>query len=169
MFGRNRKSLKRVDAALVALRQTIAQAILCEIDPGGQVYLYAEADIAQIDLVVMLRRQTGQLLALRPETLLKIHLRELWTQFRLARLPVWAAFAIVTDGSNQSELSYIYAETLDADVSFEVRARRWLVRTAGIEAISVLQACDMFELPAPVMDMDSRRGFMRYPLEPAAR
>jgi hypothetical protein len=138
MFGLNRKSLKRVDEALVALRQTVAQAILCEIDPGGQVYLYAEADIARIDLVVLLRRHTGRLVALHPDMLLKIHLRELWTQFHLARMPVWSALAMVTDGSTQSELSYIYPDSLDARQDFDGRSKRWLVRAAGVDALKAL-------------------------------
>jgi hypothetical protein len=167
MFGLNRKSLKRVDDALVAFRQTVAQAILCEIDPGGQVYLYAEADIARIDLTILLRRHTGQLAALRPETLLKIHLRELWTQFHLARMPVWAAFGMVTDGSSQSELSYMYPDTIDDSVSFEIRSRRWLVRTAGVDALNALRDRDMFDLPVLVSDTDNSRRFMRYPLEQA--
>ncbi len=136
---KSRKSFDATDAALAELKQTVAIDVLCDLDPDGVVFLYAEANIAAIDLVLMLRTREGTLSRLRPPMLLKIHLRELWSQFRIAKLPIWAGIGMVLQSPAISQVAYVYPDEMDLRHGFDDRARRWMVSTAGLDALAALR------------------------------
>ncbi len=137
---KSRKSFDATDAALAELKQTVAIDVLCDLDPDGVVFLYAEANIAAIDLVLMLRTRDGALCRLHPPMLLKIHLRELWSRFRIARLPIWTGIGMVLQSPAVSQVAYVYADEIDMLQRFEARARRWMVSNAGLDALAALRA-----------------------------
>lgn len=144
VFGLRRKSFIQVDGALDGLKACLTDDVLRDGCRRGTAYLYAEIHISTIDLVVMVRLANGRLIRMVPPVLLKIHLRELWTQFRIARLPMWAAVGLIRDRAGRADLAYFHADMLDATRRFEDRATRWMVRSAGAEAIEAMADFDHY-------------------------
>jgi hypothetical protein len=166
MFGLRRKSFVQVDGALESLKRAVCEELLPSFDRRGTVYVYAEANPFTIDYVLLVRDRHGDLVRLPADQYLKLYVRELWTQFRIARLPVWAAIALVSNRSGRADVSYVHADMIDAKSSFEDRARRWMVRIAGVDAVAAcaqIVPVDVAFATADVPERKSRRVWSSAP------
>ncbi len=163
-----RKSLAQVDQAVAGLRAALADDLVRHVRAEGAVFLYAEASVTSIDLVQLMQHSDGALSRVHPAKLLLVHVREIWTQFRIARLPAWSALGFTMTSDGKVDITYVYPENIDASLTAEQRATRWLARAAGAGAIAAIRSFDPdldddfrdFSFP-PLGSRERARGWVR--------
>jgi hypothetical protein len=142
VFG-SRKSMKQVDAALSAMKAALASEFCCH---GANLFLYAEVTAGSVEATLVIRHADGHTCRIEPPRCVRAHLREIWTQFRIARLPVWSALCLTMDAYAASQINYVYADSLDLRLGVDQRAKRWLARTLGADVVAGLAAPALAEV-----------------------
>jgi Protein of unknown function, DUF600 len=138
----SRKSLKQADAAVAALKAALAadlQRLAMVYDlAGASLFFYTEATAGSIETVMLVGDGISQMRRLHPPRSLAAHVREIWTQFRIAKLPCWHAFGITISAGGGTDIVFHYDECFDAGLTPDKRATRWLARAAGPGALHAM-------------------------------